>query len=218
MEIPKKQLNSWHWLIICVVLSLIASIGSCHAIRKKMTARRAKTLPEKQDRVEMLSMLNIETVEKINAEINDFSNELKILKIEEKEGEMNKMPLNSDGVLKITTELNKHLIENKLRLVERALKEEQPEPAKMRAGTRRVASARKGLPSKVKKSSASSVRAPFKTVEYCFKVEGQYKNMFMFLVKQSFKRRPYHLKDIEVINHPNRTMRLNFTLQVNYRK
>jgi len=214
MEISKKQLNSWHWLIICVIISLIVSIGSYHAIRKKMAKKSQKALSNKQVRLEMLSMLNIETVDKINIEINDFVDELKILKIEEKEGELNKMPLNSDGVLKITTELNKHLIKNKLRLVERALKEEKSAPAKMRTGVRRAVSS--NLSSSYKYKPA--IRAPFKTVEYGFKVEGEYKDMFMFLVKQSFKKRSYHLKDIEIINNPNGVMRLNFTLQVNYRK
>jgi hypothetical protein len=61
------------------------------------------------------------------------------------------------------------------------------------------------------------VALPFKTQDVNYTVEGEYKNMFLFLVGQSFKKPSYHLRNIAVSRVPEGGMRMTFVAQVNYR-
>jgi hypothetical protein len=62
------------------------------------------------------------------------------------------------------------------------------------------------------------VALPFKTQDVNYTVEGEYKNMFLFLVGQSFKKPSYQLRNIAVSRAPEGGMRMTFVAQVNYRE
>ena len=68
-------------------------------------------------------------------------------------------------------------------------------------------------------ASAASAALPFRTQDVSYVVEGDYKNMFLFLVGQSFLKPSYHFKDIALAQvAPDGGMRMNFTAQVNYQE
>ncbi len=57
---------------------------------------------------------------------------------------------------------------------------------------------------------------PFKTVEINYVVRGDFRQMFLFLVKQSFLKQSYHFKQIQVVQFDDGEMGMAFVLQVNY--
>ena len=67
------------------------------------------------------------------------------------------------------------------------------------------------------KAKAAPVRLPFKTEEMDYAVEGNFRDIFLFFVGETFKKPPYHFKDIAVTRSDAGTLRLTFTLQANYR-
>jgi hypothetical protein len=78
--------------------------------------------------------------------------------------------------------------------------------------------ARGAKPAPAPAAPAPDEKLPFKTVDVNYTVEGDYKNMFLFLVGQSFKKPSYHLKNITVSRIPDGGMRMSFIAQVNYRE
>ncbi len=60
-------------------------------------------------------------------------------------------------------------------------------------------------------------RLPFKTENLEYKVTGNFRDMFMFLVAETHKRPYYNFRDVSVVREEDGTMDLTFTLQVNHR-
>jgi len=58
---------------------------------------------------------------------------------------------------------------------------------------------------------------PFETREIRYVVEGEYKYMFMFLVRQSQLKPSYHFKDIKISPAAGESgMRMEFTVQIHF--
>lgn len=67
------------------------------------------------------------------------------------------------------------------------------------------------------RAKAAPVRLPFKTEEMDYAVAGSFPDIFLFFVGETFKKAPYHFKDITVTRPAEGPLRLSFTLQANYR-
>jgi hypothetical protein len=63
----------------------------------------------------------------------------------------------------------------------------------------------------------SQVASSFKTMEYQFKVKGRFKNIFMFLVRESFALPSYHYRNISLSRETDGNILFSFILQVNYK-
>lgn len=66
----------------------------------------------------------------------------------------------------------------------------------------------------------ASAKPPFKTESVAYAVEGDFRDMFRFLVEESFRKPAYHLCGFSVAKAPDKTggpMRMTFTLQINTR-
>ncbi len=64
---------------------------------------------------------------------------------------------------------------------------------------------------------AAPARLSFKTEEVAYTVEGEFRDMFLFLVGETFRKPSYHLKDIAVTRPEGGATRMTFTLQANHR-
>ena len=64
---------------------------------------------------------------------------------------------------------------------------------------------------------AAPVRLPFRSEEMAYVAEGDFRDIFLFFVGETFKKPPYHFKDIAVSRPDEGALRLTFTLQANYR-
>lgn len=64
---------------------------------------------------------------------------------------------------------------------------------------------------------AAPARLPFRTEEMAYVAEGDFRDIFLFFVGETFAKPPYHFKDIAVTRPAEGPLRLTFTLQANYR-
>lgn len=98
------------------------------------------------------------------------------------------------------------------------LRDAQRKIAQLKAAEAREAKrAAKRPAASVAKPKAAPVRLPFKTEEMDYAVAGNFRDIFLFFVGETFKKPPYHFKDIAVTRSDTGTLRLSFTLQANYR-
>lgn len=97
------------------------------------------------------------------------------------------------------------------------LRDAQRKIAQLKAAEARAAKrASKKPAATAAKAKAAPVRLPFKTEEMEYAVAGNFRDIFLFFVGETFKKPPYHFKDIAVTRSDTGTLRLSFTLQANY--
>jgi hypothetical protein len=138
----------------------------------------------------LLDELDLKRVEELAAEDRRKVNELKLWLQKQ---EPANMPKSDDCGLEITNIVNTALVENKLVLRESGLVKPQSD------------------------SVNSQVASSFKTMEYQFKVKGRFKNIFMFLVRESFALPSYHYRNISLSRETDGNILFSFILQVNYK-
>lgn len=98
------------------------------------------------------------------------------------------------------------------------LRDAQRKIAQLKAAEARAAKrAAKTPAAAAAKPKAAPARLPFKTEEMEYAVAGNFRDIFLFFVGETFKKPPYHFKDIAVTRSDTGTLRLSFTLQANYR-
>lgn len=98
------------------------------------------------------------------------------------------------------------------------LRDAQRKIAQLKAAEARAAKrAAKTPAAAAAKPKAAPARLPFKTEEMDYAVAGDFRDIFLFFVGETFKKPPYHFKDIAVTRSDAGTLRLSFTLQANYR-
>lgn len=98
------------------------------------------------------------------------------------------------------------------------LRDAQRKIAQLKAAEARAAKrAAKTPAAAAAKPKAAPARLPFKTEEMEYAVAGDFRDIFLFFVGETFKKPPYHFKDIAVTRSDAGTLRLSFTLQANYR-
>ena len=98
------------------------------------------------------------------------------------------------------------------------LRDAQRKIAQLKAAEARAAKrAAKRPVAAAAKPKAAPARLPFKTEEMAYAVAGDFRDVFLFFVGETFKKPPYHFKDIAVTRPAEGPLRLTFTLQANYR-
>ena len=98
------------------------------------------------------------------------------------------------------------------------LRDAQRKIAQLKAAEARAAKrAAKRPAAAAAQPKAAPARLPFKTEEMAYAVAGDFRDVFLFFVGETFKKPPYHFKDIAVTRPAEGPLRLTFTLQANYR-
>ena len=99
------------------------------------------------------------------------------------------------------------------------LRDAQRKIAQLKAAEARAAKRAAKRPAAAAAAKAAPVpaRLPFRTEEMAYVAEGDFRDIFLFFVGETFKKAPYHFKDIAVTRPAEGPLRLTFTLQANYR-
>ena len=97
------------------------------------------------------------------------------------------------------------------------LRDAQRKIAQLKAAEARAAKRAAKRPAATPAPKAAPARLPFRTEEMAYVAEGDFRDIFLFFVGETFKKAPYHFKDIAVTHPAEGPLRLTFTLQANYR-
>ena len=99
------------------------------------------------------------------------------------------------------------------------LRDAQRKIAQLKAAEARAAKRAAKRPAAAAAATAAPApaRLPFRTEEMASVAEGDFRDIFLFFVGETFKKAPYHFKDIAVTRPAEGPLCLTFTLQANYR-
>ncbi len=204
-ELKKYIFTSWHWLFISITISLILCASSFFAIHKYVNIKRKQVLKGKQQILQSLKMIDPRVIARTEQDIVKLKKDLQDLNNNIKRNEMGELLDSKAGAFNVVTDIKIELSKNNIKTKSISEKIIEPEPL------------HKPQNSNTPKRKTVQI-APFKTVEYSFELYGKYKNIFMFLIKESRKRKTYNIKDIKIINKALGEVSLEFILQVNYKK
>lgn len=221
-----RQTNSWHWLLMSMAASLIAIAYPCHLVRTIFSIQNGPKLQAMAAHAEQLKLLHEDDVillEQQTAEILSRVNTYETA-VREKAGQP--IPVGEPSALTLRNEINRALLTHHLRIVSQAQEEvrETKEPGLGVPSTRFPpeladpgAESAQAAPVAVMQPAKQKPRLPFTTREVHYVVEGEYRHMFMFLVRQSHLKPSYHFKDIKIIPAPHQpAMRMEFTVQIHF--
>lgn len=188
-----KRSDSRHWLGWSMCAAVVTAGCGMYFFSGVVKAKERGLYKHKQnylDSIMLLDELDLKRVEELAAEDRRKVNELKLWLQKQ---EPANMPKSDDCGLEVTNIVNTALVENKLVLRESGLVKPQSD------------------------SVNSQVASSFKTMEYQFKVKGRFKNIFMFLVRESFALPSYHYRNISLSRETDGNILFSFILQVNYK-
>ena len=198
-----RETNSWHWLWVSVIACFL--LGGYLAIVVGGTAfeKTAPLLGRMKEHSNELKLLTEEDAALAERQVEQVlarkaAYEAAVL---EKVGQP--IPEGEQSVLKLSNEINRALLKHELRVIEQEQGKADAEPQ---------APKRRAIPA----PPAPNQNLPFKTEEIRYVLEGEYNQMFMFLVRQSHLKPSYHLKDIRISPAPQSGMRMEFTAQIHY--
>ncbi len=99
------------------------------------------------------------------------------------------------------------------------LRDAQRKIAQLKAAEARAAkrAAKRPAATAVAAPKSAPARLPFRTEEMAYVAEGDFRDIFLFFVGETFAKAPHHYKDITVTRPAEGPLRLTFTLQANYR-
>lgn len=97
------------------------------------------------------------------------------------------------------------------------MRDAQRKIAQIKAAEARAAKRAATRPTPKAAPKAAPARLPFRTEEMAYVAEGDFRDIFLFFVGETFAKPPYHFKDIAVTRPAEGPLRLTFTLQANYR-
>lgn len=97
------------------------------------------------------------------------------------------------------------------------LRDAQRKIAQLKAAEARAAKRAAVRPAAAPAPKAAPARLPFRTEEMAYVAEGDFRDIFLFFVGETFKKVSHHYKDIAVTRPAEGPLRLTFTLQANYR-
>lgn len=188
-----KNSNSWHWLgwslAASAILAVLGTFFFNRLVREKENGLYAKK-QEYLERLKLIDEFDVKKIEDLERKDRAKANGLKLWLNNQETG---RMPLGDDCGLEITNIVNAALEKSNLKLAKREL---------------------------IKPKESFAEDEPilsFRTIEYKFKVSGSFKNMFMFLVRESFKMVSYHYRDIRITQSADGELFFTFILQVNYK-
>lgn len=230
-----RQSNSWHWLLAAMALSLVVALWLCYLVWNKIPERNDPEVVGKLEgmaaAVEELKLLAEEDVYVFEHQASEIQRRLIAYEAAAEKVVGKPIPEGEQSVLMLSNEINRALLRHELRVIEQEQIEVREMPDFRQAGG--SARNRGNAPDRPEEQAALAAAAeaaaaaggdetvagglPFSTREFRYVVEGQYKHMFMFLVRQSHLKPSYHFKDITITPAPQQAgMRMEFTLQIHY--
>lgn len=199
--------NSWHWLAAALVVCGVVSAFLWNRQIEVVRAERDPALARMSAHLEALRALLPDGPETLDAQTASLKTRLEALRQEVVDAGFAPIPEGADAVLATKNAVEQAMAARGLRVLSSAFAA-APEPAARAAKTPAAA---------VAKPKAAPARLPFKTEEMEYAVAGNFRDIFLFFVGETFKKPPYHFKDIAVTRSDTGTLRLSFTLQANYR-
>ncbi|MEM6499185.1 MAG: hypothetical protein AAF709_20985 [Pseudomonadota bacterium] len=220
-----RQTNSWHWLLIGMVGCQILAALFCFLVWNKVPEKNDPEVLDKLQAMETrlmdLKLLQEEDANLLEVEAANIQKRMNSYEavVRQKVGEP--IPEGEQSVLMLGNEINRELLKHQLRIIEQeqveakvtnkptvsAVAIDRPEVrAAMQAAAATAEGDEKGMPG-----------LPFNTREVRYVLEGEYKQMFMFLIRQSHLKPSYHFKDIKITPASGPTgMRMEFTAQIHF--
>ncbi len=217
-----RHTNSWHWLLMSMTGSLLLTWYPCHLVWHRTSEVMRPKLLQMESHASQLKGLREEDLDRIELQTVRIQEQADAYETLVSEQMGDPIPEGERSVQKLSNGIGRALQEHQLRVVEQEqvsghAPSGSPEgrKAKPRAAleVRRAAAAR----AVAAKEAAGKQDMPFQTREIRYVVEGEYKQMFMFLVRQSHGKPSYHLKDIRISPSTQATgMRMEFTAEIHF--
>ena len=219
---PLQKTNSWHWLLMAMAVCVPVAGYFCHLVWKKAAAEDGPKLLGMEAHASELKLLREEDVILLEQQAAEIQKRIHTYEaaVHEKVGQP--IPSGEQSVGKQSNEINRALLSHQLNVVEQEQVEVRdvrmpatPVPA---SGTSpEVALALAAQAAAANEAEQDKQSLPFTTREIRYVVEGEYKQMFMFLVRQSHLKPSYHLKNIKITPAPQGFgMRMEFTVQIHF--
>ncbi len=206
MTLSMNRTNSWHWLLMALAASLLIAVFACHAVAKKALEVNGPRLQEMRTHADELRSLQEEDALIVERQVAEIWKRLDAYEAAVREKAGQPIPEGDQSVGVLGNEINRALLRHELRIVEQ--EQRQPEPPAAAGGGRRAAQAA---------AAQASPKPPFETREIRYVVEGDYRHMFMFLVRQSHLKPSYHFKGIKISPAVGEAgMRMEFTVQIHF--
>ena len=231
--------NSWHWLAAALVVCGVVSAFLWNRQIEVVRAERDPALARMSAHLEALRALLPDGPETLDAQTASLKTRLEALRQEVADAGFAPIPEGADAVLATKNAVEQAMAARGLRVLSSAfaaapeqraaakmpanmrddfLRDAQRKIAQLKAAEARAAKrAAKTPAAAAAKPKAAPARLPFKTEEMEYAVAGNFRDIFLFFVGETFKKPPYHFKDIAVTRSDTGTLRLTFTLQANYR-
>ena len=213
IEDSVRNTNSWHWLCLTVVVAAAASVfiptygwRDVLAYRDKTLATREKRTQAKLQETRGLCAIDREA---LNRQTDAAKSATAKAKADFARYGMEELPSGVKAVFAAQSRVGEALNSRKLRIVSTEAKVGE-RPAATPQPARSAASA------SVVKRQTTAVNHGFKIDTLDYKVVGDFRNMFMFFVAETYKKPNYSFRDIAV-SVGETGMDLSFALQVCYR-
>lgn len=205
--------NSWHWLAMAMGASLLLGAYLFHSSWKKSFAEIGPQVEGMRRHGEALALLDESDALAAERQLAELRRRLEAYEAAVEEMGAEPVPEGEASVLRLSNEINAALQKDRLRIVEREQVSERPaDPAASGAASSPMAGAAAAAAHEKTKQAL-----PYNTREIHYVLEGEYADMFMFLVKQSHRKPPYHFKNIEILPVPDRGgMRMAFTVEIHF--
>jgi len=220
-----RNTNSWHWLLMAVAACLLVVAYPCHLVWKKASADQAPKLQAMTSHTQELELLREDDVSLLEYQAAEIQKRTAAYEAAVRSQKIQPIPAGEQSVLSLSNEISRALLKHQLRVIEQEQQpgQDQEEKSAVQAlpadappeAKRAAAAARATMASQDKQQDKQSL--PFKTREIRYVVEGNYQQMFMFLVRQSHQKPSYHFKDIQIMpSSPASRMRMEFTVQIHF--
>ncbi|MEM7010589.1 MAG: hypothetical protein AAF585_03805 [Verrucomicrobiota bacterium] len=223
-----RNTNSWHWLLMALLLCQIVAGLFCYFVWTKTPEKNDPELVAKlqamESRLNDLQLLHEQDATVLEHQAAQIMERVNAYEAAAREKVGQPIPEGEQWVLTLSNEIKSALLKHELRIIE----QEQEEVRKVDAPSVSDPAAARGRPevaqalaqaaaqAEAKKAEQSEQGLPFNTREIHYVVEGDYEQMFMFLVRQSHLKPSYHFKDIKILPAQQSGMRMEFTLQIHF--
>ncbi len=192
-----EKTNSWHWLSAALALCLLLTVYPYIRINQKVCKKHAPKLLAQRNYLSELELLSDADVLTLARQTEKMETRFQLLEKEVKAWGGDPVPAGEGAVLVTMNIINQMLLDNGLRLI-------SCEPVAERF-------------QKSDSKKADAFTPFFETRDLSYVVEGHFKHVFLFWVKQSFLKPAHHYKDIHIRRAPGNLIHLAFVAQVNFK-